>query len=448
MHKHPPVRAVILGLMVLAATAGVWWLNGGLPGGAVADSPGLLIASGTIEADETVLATEVGGIIRELLADEGDSVHAGDVLVRLDDALVVAQIAQAQAGVQVAQAALDQAQAGARAEDRRVVSLTLTQAIVLRDGAKRAWDNAAAIRSNPQELNGRIAVARADLELARRQRTQAAAARDAAQAVKAQLEIALATVQDGVDIDTPTGKVHVGPSSGALADLRAQVGVATNQWWTASESAAMAEAVAGSAERILSDLLALAGDPIALDAQVAAAKWAYEQASAGVDAASARLRLVDAGPTVEQLAVLRSQVQQAQSAVGVLQAQRAKLALRAALDGLVMSRTAHVGEMAAPGSALYALAALDPVKLTLYIPEAQVGRLRIGQTAMIQVDSFPGESFRGEVIFLSSQAEFTPKNVQTQKERVNTVFAVRVAVPNPEMKLKPGMPADARVQVD
>jgi HlyD family secretion protein len=210
----------------------------------------------------------------------------------------------------------------------------------------------------------------------------------------------------------------------------------------------MAEAVAGSAERILSDLLALAGDPIALDAQVAAAKWAYEQASAGVDAASARLRLVDAGPTVEQLAVLRSQVQQAQSAVGVLQAQRAKLTLRAALDGLVMSRTAHVGEMAAPGSALYALAALDPVKLTLYIPEAQVGRLRIGQTAMIQVDSFPGESFRGEVIFLSSQAEFTPKNVQTQKERVNTVFAVRVAVPNPEMKLKPGMPADARVQVD
>jgi HlyD family secretion protein len=224
--------------------------------------------------------------------------------------------------------------------------------------------------------------------------------------------------------------------------------VATNQWWTASESASMAEAVAGSAERILSDLLALAGDPIALDAQVAAAKWAYEQASAGVDAASARLRLVDAGPTVEQLAVLRSQVQQAQSAVGVLQAQRAKLTLRAALDGLVMSRTAHVGEMAAPGSALYALAALDPVKLTLYIPEAQVGRLRIGQTAMIQVDSFPGESFRGEVIFLSSQAEFTPKNVQTQKERVNTVFAVRVAVPNPEMKLKPGMPADARVQVD
>jgi HlyD family secretion protein len=226
------------------------------------------------------------------------------------------------------------------------------------------------------------------------------------------------------------------------------VGVATNQWWSASESVEMAGATVDSAERVLSDLLAMAGDPIALDAQVAAARWAFEQASAGVDAASARLRLVEAGPTVEQLAVLRAQVQQAQATVGLLQAQRDKMTLRAALDGLVTSRTTHVGEMAAPGSALYTVAALDPVKLTLYIPEAQVGRVRIGQSATVRVDSFPGESFRGQIVFISSQAEFTPKNVQTQKERVNTVFAVRVALPNPEMKLKPGMPADATVQVD
>jgi HlyD family secretion protein len=448
MHKHPPFRVVLVGFIALAAVAGAWWMNGGRLGGPAGELPGLLVASGTIEADETVVAAEIGGIVRELLVDEGDRVHAGDILVRLDDTLVAAQIAQAQAGVRVAQAAVDQAQAGARAEDRRVVSATLMQAIVLRDGAKQAWDNAAAIRANPQELNGRISLARADLELARRQRVQASAARDAAQAVKVQLETALATVQGGVDVDTPSGKTHIGAPSGALADLRAQVGVATNQWWSASESVEMAGAVVDSAERVLSKLLALAGDPIALDAQVAAARWAFEQASAGVDAASARLRLVEAGPAQEQLAVLRSQVQQAQATVGLLQAQLAKLTLRAALNGLVTSRTAHVGEMAAPGSALYTLAALDPVKLTLYISEAQVGRVRVGQAATVRVDSFSGESFRGEIVFVSSQAEFTPKNVQTQKERVNTVFAVRVALPNPELKLKPGMPADAIVQVE
>jgi HlyD family secretion protein len=448
MHKRPPVRVLLLILVIAAAAAGVWWMNGGLPVAVPSGTTGPLVASGTIEADETVVAAEIGGIIRELLADEGDAVRAGDVLVRLDDGLVVAQIAQAQAGVQVAVAALDQAQAGVRLEDRRAVSATVMQAIVLRDGAKKAWDNAAAIRANPQELNGRVALARADVDLARRQLTQATAALDAARSVKERLEAALSTVAGGVDVDTPAGRKHVSAPSGALAELGAQVGVATNQWWSASESVAMAGAAVDGAQRVLADVLALAADPIALDAQVAAARSGYEQASAGVDVATARLRLVEAGAVPEQLAVLRAQVQQAQAAVAILETQRAKLTLRAAVDGLVTSRTAHLGEMAAPGSALYALAALDPVKLTLYVSEVQVGLVRVVQAATVRVDSFPAETFRGEIVFVSSRAEFTPKNVQTQKERVNTVFAVRVALPNPELKLKPGMPADATVQVD
>ncbi len=448
MHKHPPIRVVLPVLVVLLAVVGIWWMNGGPLGGASGGVTGLLVASGTIEAEETVVAAEIGGIVRDLTVDEGDRVHAGDVLVRLDDALVAAQIVQAQAGVAAAQAAFDQAQAGARVEDRRAISATLKQAIATRDGARKSWEMAMAIRANPQELNGRIALARADLEVARRQLTQAVAAQAASQSVKDRLGAALSTVEGGVDVDTPTGQKHVAVPPAALADLRAQFGVATNQWWSASESVEMAGAAVAGAERVLSDLLALAADPIALDAQVAAARAAFEQANAGVDVASARQRLVEAGPTPEQLAVLRTQVQQAQAAVGVLQAQRAKLTLHAALDGLVTSRTAHVGEMAAPGSALYTLAALDPVKLTLYIPEAQAGRVRVGQASTVTVDSFPGESFHGQIVFVSSRAEFTPKNVQTQKERVNTVFAVRVALPNPEMKLKPGMPADATIQVD
>ncbi len=448
MHKHPPIRVVAPVLLVLSIAAGALWVSGGLSGGVSGGAAGRLAASGTIEADETTVAAEIGGIIRELTADEGDRVRAGGVLVRLDDALLAAQIVQAQAGVAVAQAALDQAQAGARVEDRRAVSATVTQAIVAREGARKSLDMALAIRANPQELNGRVALARADLELARRQLTQAEASRAVAQSVKGRLEAALATVQDGVDVDTPAGKKHVTAPPAALADLRAQLGVATNQWWSASEGVEMSRTAVAGAEGVLSDVLALAADPIALDAQVAAARAALEQAIAGEDAAKARLKLVETGPTQEQLAVLQAQVDQAQAAVGVLQAQRAKLTLYASLDGLVTSRTAHVGEMAAPGSALYTLAALDPVKLTLYIPEAQAGRVRVGQTSTVSVDSFPGESFRGQVVYVSSRAEFTPKNVQTQQERVNTVFAVRVALPNPEMKLKPGMPADATIQVE
>ena len=86
---------------------------------------------------------------------------------------------------------------------------------------------------------------------------------------------------------------------------------------------------------------------------------------------------------------------------------------------------------------------LDSVKLTIYVPETRIGQIKPGDEFDVQVDSFPGKAFKGTVIFINTQAEFTPRNVQTKAERVNTVFAVKLQIPNPNMELKPGMPADA-----
>jgi HlyD family secretion protein len=94
------------------------------------------------------------------------------------------------------------------------------------------------------------------------------------------------------------------------------------------------------------------------------------------------------------------------------------------------------------------VANLDEVKLTVYIPENRYGRIRLGQRVTAEVDSFPGKTYEGEVIYISSEAEFTPRNVQTKEERVNTVFAVKILIPNPEHELKPGMPADATIAVE
>ena len=99
--------------------------------------------------------------------------------------------------------------------------------------------------------------------------------------------------------------------------------------------------------------------------------------------------------------------------------------------------------MALPGKTLLSLANLDAVDLTIYVPETEVGQVALDQQVAVTVDSFPGQTFMGHVIFISDQAEFTPKNIQTKEERVNTVFAVKVRIPNPDHKLKPGMPADA-----
>ena len=84
--------------------------------------------------------------------------------------------------------------------------------------------------------------------------------------------------------------------------------------------------------------------------------------------------------------------------------------------------------------------------LTIYIPEDELNRVYVGQTAEVSVDSFPSRIFAGTVTYISQQAEFTPKNIQTEKERVNMVFAVKVRLANPEHLLKPGMPADASLK--
>ena len=86
---------------------------------------------------------------------------------------------------------------------------------------------------------------------------------------------------------------------------------------------------------------------------------------------------------------------------------------------------------------------LEPVSLTIYVPETRLGQIQLGMDVPVVVDSFPAKVFHGKVVLIGSQAEFTPRNVQTKEERVNTVFAVKVQLPNPDLELKPGMPADA-----
>jgi len=127
----------------------------------------------------------------------------------------------------------------------------------------------------------------------------------------------------------------------------------------------------------------------------------------------------------------------------LLELQLEKMAIRSPIDGVVSRRSIRVGEVASPATVLMVVTRNDPVELTLYVPEKEIGRVRLGQKVEVRVDSFPGEIFPGQVTYLSSKAEFTPRNVQTQRDRLNLVFAVKVRIPNPDLRLKPGMPADA-----
>jgi HlyD family secretion protein len=87
------------------------------------------------------------------------------------------------------------------------------------------------------------------------------------------------------------------------------------------------------------------------------------------------------------------------------------------------------------------------VELVIYVPETELGKVQLGQKAELKVDTYPDKSFNGKVIYISPQAEFTPKNIQTQEERTKLVFAVKIKIDNPDFELKDGMPADAVINL-
>jgi HlyD family secretion protein len=119
--------------------------------------------------------------------------------------------------------------------------------------------------------------------------------------------------------------------------------------------------------------------------------------------------------------------------------------LQARFDGVFAVREAELGQLAGPGVAIVTLDELDHVWLRAYVNGPDVGRIRLGETADVRTDAYPAKVYRGRVSFVSPQAEFTPKTVETHAERVTLVYRIRIDIDNPTHELLPGMPADASI---
>lgn len=157
-------------------------------------------------------------------------------------------------------------------------------------------------------------------------------------------------------------------------------------------------------------------------------------------------QFVEAGTVVANLDDSMIQLQMRQADI-VTQQQLAiqgdKYRLRAPISGVVTRVPMHAGEVASPGQTVVAVADLSSLDFTAYVLERDLGQVRVGQAVSVTADPFPGRTFRGVVTSINQRAEFTPRNVQTQADRLNLVFGVKVRVDNPDGALKPGMPADA-----
>jgi multidrug resistance efflux pump len=218
-------------------------------------------------------------------------------------------------------------------------------------------------------------------------------------------------------------------------------------YWKAWVGVNMAQAGLDGANTALHDLYAIRDNPQDLNAQIDAAEAQYLAAEAAVQMAQAQLDALEAGATDEEIDMAEAHVQQAEAALDALLALREKQDIMAPVGGMVLEVSIREGELAAPGATLLTLGDLDQVTLTVYVPANRLGYVDIGQEVEVYVDSFPDRVFLGDVVAIANEAEFTPRNVQTQEERVNMVFAVEIRIPNPApgYPLKPGLPADAAI---
>jgi HlyD family secretion protein len=335
-------------------------------------------------------------------------------LILLDATPRLLELSLTEAAAATAQADLAAVQAGPRVQEILAAQAALSLAEAQRDGALAAWENAQAAIENPQELDARLTIARTQLALAE-------------QGIElAEAELAR---QELIRDQTPENSIER-----SVADLKV----------VAYELAlAAAQGDRQAAQRLVSWLQLIRSEPLQQIAQAHLAEGQYRLSDVQVRVAQARLDDVMEGPTDEEIAVAEAAVRQAQAEVVVLQTVIDQLTLKSPIDGVVLSQSLFAGELAAPTATIMTLADLTEVLLIAYVPANQVGMIRLEQLVTVSVDSFPEREFIGEVVHISDEPEFTPRNIVVTEERVNTLYGVEIRLPNPERLLKPGMPADA-----
>lgn len=398
----------------------------------------LLTASGFIQVDEILVSSEVRGRIRSLEAGTGDDVSAGQVLAQLDGALIDARIRRAGTEVQVAEAELARVEAGAAPQDIEIaladvrradeevalaeqgLALARTDAAIAQAAQQVAQAELAKLRSGSGDYD--LALAEAQLRLARDQLRGAQSVRESIGGGVGRGELPAGSY-DAAQAAVAQAKTRIRIAELQIEELRAGARIEDIQAAEAMVDAAKAEAEV-------------------TEARVARAGHLVDAARAHSRQAQAQLDLVRSGATKESVMLARALVNGARAAQQILRVQRKALILHAPRRGLVLERLVSLGETVMPGSMLFSLADLDQVTLTVYVPELDMGRVWLGQTVHVTVDSFPARVFPGRVVYISHRAEFIPSSVQTTERRASQVFAVRAELSNADHLLKPGMPAD------
>jgi HlyD family secretion protein len=177
------------------------------------------------------------------------------------------------------------------------------------------------------------------------------------------------------------------------------------------------------------------------------AEAAFKIAKATFERAKENYLLVKQGPRKEDIEDARAQLDQARASVKLNETQLSYTTLYSPISGVVLVKSGEIGEVVNPGTSIITMADVENVWLKAYIPETDLSKVTWGQEVMVTTDLRPKKEYKGKISFISSQAEFTPKQIQTEKERVTLVYRIKVDVSNKDHELKPGMPADGKIHL-
>lgn len=339
--------------------------------------------SGNIEVTDAEVSFKIPGRVEERLVDEGELVEKGQIVARLDSLDLEQEVAMRKAELAQAQVAIDEATAS------RPDEIAAADAAV----SKAQW-NLELLKEGFREE---------EIEVAKHAKRKAEAEKDRAE----------------------------------NAHLRAKRLIESGERVLSQEEFDRVEA----AYEVAVERLNEADWQLRLLEKGTRAQQ-IESAQAALEEAKANYEIVKKQEKIQQA---EARKHQAEAALRLAETRLGYATIPAPLSGVVLSKNVESGEYVAPGTPVVTVGDLENVWLRAYIHETDLGRVKLGQEAIITTDTYPDKAYRGRVSFIASQAEFTPKNVQTQEERVKLVYRIKIDVPNPDMELKPGMPADAEI---
>jgi membrane fusion protein YbhG len=349
------------------------------------DGNKLIPVSGNIEVTDAELSFKIPGRVEARLVDEGQMVKAGQTVAVLDSKELSQEVGLRRAEVAAAQAVLAELEAGSRPEE-------IAQAKAAAEQAQQRLQELEA-GSRPQEIT----------------------------AAEAAYESARADAKRLADDFT------------RYRGLYQKQLVSTQQ----NDAARTASEMAQAREREAKEHLDLVKE--------GPRKEEIAQARAALAQAQEHYALVKEGPRREDIAQARARLEQAGQLLAVADTRMGYATLASPMSGAVLSKSIEPGEYVSAGTPIVTVADLEHVWLRGYVNETDLGRVKLGQQARVTTDTYPGKVYEGRVSFISSQAEFTPKSVQTEKVRVKLVYRIKVDIQNPNQELKPGMPADAKI---